>query len=474
MDRVWDARGEAKVALETVVTGFGAAVLGQADMLEGLLQDDIPQLPREVAMLTETARYGVAALLAERVRQGISAPAAVTLVATEMTSRTAVDSTGALWAAGVFANAIGLSSVATTAPPVVHDQGSGDLTVPPPTSATQQDLRGSDPTVVGHGISSEPETRRVSDSVPEDHTRTGVAPRTGVGGYNWPDQFGQVGQLADQGASSLRAAGASATGLAVASAIGMVVSVMLLGFWVLTGLNAPEDVRNWGQTLPLAIGGIAIGVWALRSSATGTGIAAVFGLAVPTASFAIYNAAIGAEFTSEPTIERYFVVGTSALAVLAAGVAGIAAAGALGRRQLPGRYKQPGLSAILSGFGLGFVASMLFGQIRFEGVLVGNVEGSGVRSWFVLWGLIFLALYAIPPIVSFFFRPGSSAQIALWSGWLVAVLAWQISDSPVDGLTPAFGLGLTWFCWLAALICMIALAVRRNSAPVQPGPWQVQ
>ncbi len=459
MDRVWDARGEAKAALETVVTGFGAAVLGQADMLEGLLQDDIPQLPREVAMLTETARYGVAALLAERVRQGISAPAAVTMVATEMTSRTAVDSTGALWAAGVFANAIGLGSVATTVPPVMHDQGPGDFTLPPPTSATQQDLRGSDPTVVGHGLSSEPETRRVSDSAPSDPTRTGL-----TGGTGWPDQFGQVGQLADQGALSLRTAGASATGLAVASAIGTVVSVVLLGFWVLTGFSGTEDVRNWAQTLPLAFGGIAIAIWALRSSATGTGLAAVFGLAVPTASFAVYNSAIAAEFTNEPTIERYFVVGTAALAVLTAAAAGIAAAGALARRQLVGRQKQSGLPLALSGFGLAFVLCMLVGQIKFDNVPVGNIEGTGIRGWFLLWGLIFIAAFALPPIVALFIRPGSPAQAALWSGWLLVVLAWQISDTPVDGLKPAIGLVLTWLCWIAVLVGTIALAARRSDA----------
>src|SRR5260370_1960714 len=94
MDHGWDPRGEAGQALARVVEGFGPQVLGRADMLEGLLQDEIPQLPREADMLTAAARSGVADLLAERVRQGISPVAAVGMAAAEMTARTAVDTSG--------------------------------------------------------------------------------------------------------------------------------------------------------------------------------------------------------------------------------------------------------------------------------------------------------------------------------------------------------------------------------------------
>src|SRR3984957_8433267 len=127
MDQVWDAGGEASLALARVVQGFGVPVLGQADLLEGLLNDEVPELPREVAMLTEAARYGIAELLTERVRQGISAQAAASMVATEMTSRTAVDSVGARWAAQKFATVIGLQLTGTAATMPVTDPGQSTL-----------------------------------------------------------------------------------------------------------------------------------------------------------------------------------------------------------------------------------------------------------------------------------------------------------------------------------------------------------
>jgi len=85
MEQMWDAGGEAGAALAHVVEGFGVPVLGRPDMLEGLLKDDVPQLPREVAMLTEAARFGVADQLAERIQQGVAANAAIAMVANEMT-----------------------------------------------------------------------------------------------------------------------------------------------------------------------------------------------------------------------------------------------------------------------------------------------------------------------------------------------------------------------------------------------------
>src|ERR1700683_1760152 len=94
MDQVQDPNGEAQAALARVVQGFGVPVLGQADLLEGLLNDDVPQLTRQIAMLTEAARCGMSDLLAERVKQGVSPEAAVFMVATEVTSRSAMDTAG--------------------------------------------------------------------------------------------------------------------------------------------------------------------------------------------------------------------------------------------------------------------------------------------------------------------------------------------------------------------------------------------
>lgn len=129
MNQTWDAGGDASAALLHVVDGFGPPVLGRPDMLEGLLADDVPQLPREIAMLTAAAKYGVADLLAERVRQGVAPQAAIAMVANDMTSRTAVDAAGAQWAASVFARATGLTA---GGPPVTAVAGDAGATIPPP------------------------------------------------------------------------------------------------------------------------------------------------------------------------------------------------------------------------------------------------------------------------------------------------------------------------------------------------------
>ena len=129
MNQNWDAGGDASAALLHVVEGFGPPVLGRADMLEGLLADDVPQLTREIAMLTAAARYGVADQIAERVKQGVAPQAAVAMVASDLTARTAVDSAGALWAASVFARATGLP---VGGPPVAGFADGTGVTIPPP------------------------------------------------------------------------------------------------------------------------------------------------------------------------------------------------------------------------------------------------------------------------------------------------------------------------------------------------------
>lgn len=131
MNQTWDAGGDASAALLHVVGGFGPPILGRPDMLEGLLADDIPQLTREIAMLTAAARFGMADQISERVRQGMAPQAAAAVVAGDMASRTAVDSAGALWAAGVFARAAGLP---VGGPPVAGVADDTGVTIPPPGS----------------------------------------------------------------------------------------------------------------------------------------------------------------------------------------------------------------------------------------------------------------------------------------------------------------------------------------------------
>src|ERR1700758_2218481 len=116
MEPEQDANGQAQSALARVAQSFGVAVLGQPELLEGLLQDEVPQLARQVAMLTEAARSRMADLLAGRIKEGASVQVAVSMGATEGTSRSAMDTAGALWAADAFAAALGYARAGQPGP----------------------------------------------------------------------------------------------------------------------------------------------------------------------------------------------------------------------------------------------------------------------------------------------------------------------------------------------------------------------
>lgn len=455
MDQTWDAGGEAGAALAHVVEGFGAPVLGRPDMLEGLLKDDVPHLPREVAMLTEAARYGVADQLADRVQQGVAAQSAVAMVANEMTSRTAVDSAGALWAAGAFARVIGYP---VAGPPIAPAASPTQQRTVPPTPVPAQPTTAEPlPTRLAEDAAA-PATRRLG-AEPELEGQTIMAE-----GVTIPpaDAFAPVAP----GSQNLGIPAALATGL----------SVIMLAFWVLSAITHADTVKAWTSMLPLLAGGAAIAIWTARGRPGGAGFAAVLGLAAPTASYAIYGAAIGAELTNLLSGKRHLIEVTSIIAVIAALTAAGLALTALRRSRQLGKINQDGLSVALSIAGVCFVLASIFGQLRVPGggPLFDNVLGSGVSGWFILWGLIFLVVFALPPALASFLRPGSPSQLAVWSGWLLIVLAWQIFKSPTDGLQAAYGLILTWIAWLVVMVGTIALALRGPAEPrAEPAAEQV-
>jgi hypothetical protein len=162
---------------------------------------------------------------------------------------------------------------------------------------------------------------------------------------------------------------------------------------------------------------------------------------------------------------RHVVEATSIVAILAAITAAWVAAAALRRWRQVGKQKPDGLSVVLTIVGVCFGLANIFGQLRVpQGQLIGNILGPGVGGWFILWGLLFLVAFAIPPVLASFTRPGSPAQLAVWAGWLLIVLAWQISDSPTDGFTAAYGLYLTWLVWLIVAAGTLVLALRGPTA----------
>jgi hypothetical protein len=458
MDQIWDVGGEAGGALAHVVEGFGAPVLGRPDMLEGLLKDDVPQLPREVAMLTEAARFGVADQLADRVQQGAAAQAAIAMVAAEMTSRTAVDASGALWAAGVFAKVIGYQVTGPPIAPVADLQSEQTVRptpvpVPPIQPATVEPIP-APPNPV-------PPTRVVNDEVPVTRRLDGGpgfdGATIGVEGVTMPPRghYPQAGP-------SFAPVTPSGLSLAVPAALATGLTLVMLLFWLLSAASHADTVRDWTSLLPLAAGGAAIAIWTARGQPGGVSFAAVAGLTVPAISFAIYDAAIAAELLNLSATKRHVLEATSIVAILAAITAAGIALAALNRWREIGAPRPDGLSLVLSIAGICFVLANIIGQVHLPGQeLIGNVLGPRVAGWWILWGLIFLVAFGLPPVLAIFLRPGSPAHLAVWVGWLLIVLAWQISGSPTDGYQAAAGLYVTWICWLVVAACTTVLAFRR-------------
>lgn len=454
MNQIWDAGGEAGGALAHVVVGFGVPVLSRPDMLEGLLKDDVPQLPREVAMLTEAARFGVADQLADRVQQGVAVQAAIAMVATEMTSRTAVDATGALWAAGVFAKVIGYQVAGPPITPVADPQ-SEQTVLPTPVPA--------DPIPTRVVEDAAQVTRRLESNAALDDATIGVE------GATLPPRSGDLESGPPFGPPAWPVTPPSGASLGVSAALATGLTLVMLLFWVLSAATHADTVRAWTSLLPLTAGGAAIAIWAGRSRPGGVGFAAVVGLAVPAVSFAIYNAAISTELFDLSTFRRHLILGTSIIAIVAAITAGSIAITALRRWRQIGSPRPDGLSVVLSIAGICFVLANIIGQVHLPGQeLIGNVLGPHVAGWWILWGLIFLAAFGLPPVLAIFLEPGSPAHLAVWVGWLLIAAAWQISDSPTDGYQAAIGLYVTWISWLAAAACTAALAFRRPVIPALP------
>ncbi len=540
MEPEQDANGQAQSALARVVQSFGVPVLGQPDLLEGLLNDDVPQLTRQIAMLTEAARCRMADLLAGRIKEGASAQVAVSIVATEVTSRSAMDTAGALWAAYAFAAALGYAAAgepapaadsrppardAGTAPPTqVVNRGGAVLPDPGQPADIQQTIRpGAQPWQTNpdfppaQPVTSAPQAPPGSvppgQAAPEQPTAQQWAPPAPPwpqgqqqwaqgqqgqqqwspgqqqGQQQWPSQPAppwpqgqqqqpqwpqQVSpwQTAPQWAAPQVAAdprwpvgpqgtplAAIATGAAVCAALAIGLSVILQLFWATVHRTHSGEVVFWLSTAVLIIAGIVIAILTAQDRRSGAGLAAIIGLAVPSISWDIYEAAFAPNVSAAET-QRHELLGTSVISLLAALVAALIALAALASRRQLGRQKADPIAIILLIAGLIYPLTNIVAQEKINGFEFGNVLGSGVQGYYIFWGIIFLVLFALPPILSVLLAPGSRAHVALWVGWVILVLGWQISGSPVDGEKPATGLVLSWLSWVLVLVFTLILAVR--------------
>lgn len=405
MQQIWDQHGEAGAALARAVEGFGPQVLGRADMLSGLLEDDVPHLPREVALLTAAARSGTSARLTERVQQGLAADQAVLMAASEMASRTAMDASGSQWAVGEFARALGYAAQpATAVAPVPAAGRDASIQLPPATPTVRQ------------------------ATVPPER---GPAPTAG-----------------DIGTQTPRRARAAAVAAGIAA--------VMAPFWLLEPFfSGGYRVSGGIESFMLLAGFSAAAVWVARRAGGGAGFAVVFGIAAAAASQAIFYAAAAVAYGGAKALE--LTMGLFVAATLIA--AGIAVAGlARGHHLALRRATWP--AAVTSAAGAGFALANILAQTTYSST---GVLGPGVRGWWIVWGVMFLVLVALPPFTGLFI-PRPEVLSAMWYGWLIFGLAWQISDTPLNGDRADPGLYVTWILWLIVLVGTIVIARRRSAA----------
>jgi hypothetical protein len=415
MQQSWDPHGEAGAALTRAVEGFGSQVLGRADMLSGLLEDDVPHLPREVALLTAAARSGTSARLAERVQHGLAPDQAVSMAASDMASRTAMDASGATWAVGEFARVLGHpvqpAPIAVPAPP---DGSEASTKLPPAMPATD------------------------TATAPAERDLTVAADRTGTPGR----------------------------GLARTAAVATGIAAVMSPFFLLEGFSGAFEVIFVLASIVLFAAAGTAAIWVARRARSGTGLAAVFGISATGTSGAIYYVALAAASDDLPVGRHRALDVTMSLFLVATGLAASLALAGLVRGHYFARHKAGVAAKVTTAAGAGFALANIIPQNKYGsdsfGIFIGSPHG-----WWILAGLIFLVLVSLPPLLGLFI-PQPEILRAMWLGWLAFALAWQISWTPADGQAAAPGLYVTWILWLVVLVGTIVIATRRSAA--QPAP----
>jgi len=136
-DTNWDDDGAAERALEAAVDDYGTRALSNPQVLSNLFKDLLPDRPRESSAMLSAAESGLADLLMERISQGVPVDAAVSMAASTLGERIALDPTACTWTSRAFAKALGYTpsapapGAATPPPP----PASGPYATPGPTVA---------------------------------------------------------------------------------------------------------------------------------------------------------------------------------------------------------------------------------------------------------------------------------------------------------------------------------------------------
>jgi Tol biopolymer transport system component len=113
--RPWEHADQARDALRAILDdpGLGIAVLSSGRLAANVLEDMLPEAPRERAVLVMAAQAGLASALRQYVQQGIDPATAVSLAASSLENASPLDPDACRWVVTELAAAIGLSGTET-------------------------------------------------------------------------------------------------------------------------------------------------------------------------------------------------------------------------------------------------------------------------------------------------------------------------------------------------------------------------
>ncbi len=111
--RPWEHADEARAALQAILEdpGLGIAVLSSGWLVANVLEDMLPDAPRERAVLVMAAQANLATALQEYVLQGIDPATAVSLAAVLLENSSPLDPDTCRWIATELAGALGLDGI---------------------------------------------------------------------------------------------------------------------------------------------------------------------------------------------------------------------------------------------------------------------------------------------------------------------------------------------------------------------------
>jgi hypothetical protein len=139
-----DPGGEARSVLQSAVADYGARVLSNAAIMDGICEDRLPDWPREASLVSMAVRADVAAMLQQRAG-GVGTDTAVRLTAANLAESRSLDPAAAIWVVSEFARVLGYQVSDGLAPAAGPAAPPADAVPPAPAAVSPPALGGYPP-----------------------------------------------------------------------------------------------------------------------------------------------------------------------------------------------------------------------------------------------------------------------------------------------------------------------------------------